>query len=232
MLHPRPPYVVSQEDGIGSCGAGPEGQTDEGALLNQLCSVLKDFEGLEEIDKMLGIPTLAGQVGLFETSSPNPSVCHRRSPICDCSPFLSTGPSLRAGPVPGLPRPAHKPEAPPLQPALQRAAGLRRHAARWRVPRLSHEQPHWSSEDDAHRIPPNDEDAQRGGAQARQHETRGTHPNRTNAPQQPEAPAAAPAPGELLPSAVAHPCGKKRFSRVFIEQVLLSGRDRTEAGVI
>uniref|UniRef100_A0A3Q1AH63 Nuclear receptor coactivator 2 n=1 Tax=Amphiprion ocellaris TaxID=80972 RepID=A0A3Q1AH63_AMPOC len=37
------------------------GQPDEGALLNQLCSVLKDYEGLEEIDKMLGIPTLAGQ---------------------------------------------------------------------------------------------------------------------------------------------------------------------------
>uniref|UniRef100_A0A8C7YL24 Nuclear receptor coactivator 2 n=1 Tax=Oryzias sinensis TaxID=183150 RepID=A0A8C7YL24_9TELE len=58
----RPSYLVPQEDGIGSCGVGPEGQTDEGALLNQLCSVLKDFEGLEEIDKMLGIPSLAGQV--------------------------------------------------------------------------------------------------------------------------------------------------------------------------
>lgn len=50
---------------MGCCGSGPEGHTDEGALLNQLCSVLKDYEGLEEIDKMLGIPTLAGQVGLF-----------------------------------------------------------------------------------------------------------------------------------------------------------------------
>lgn len=47
---------------MGCCGTGPEGQPDEGALLNQLCSVLKDYEGLEEIDKMLGIPTLAGQV--------------------------------------------------------------------------------------------------------------------------------------------------------------------------
>lgn len=47
---------------MGCCGAGPEGQPDEGALLSQLCSVLKDYEGLEEIDKMLGIPTLAGQV--------------------------------------------------------------------------------------------------------------------------------------------------------------------------
>ena len=51
----RPPY---QEDGLRCCEAPP----DERALLNQLCSVLKDYEGLEEIDKMLGIPTLAGQV--------------------------------------------------------------------------------------------------------------------------------------------------------------------------
>ncbi|MEQ2243275.1 hypothetical protein ILYODFUR_005353 [Ilyodon furcidens] len=57
----RLPYGVPHEEGIGCCGSGPEGQTDEGALLNQLCSVLKDYEGLEEIDKMLGIPTLAGQ---------------------------------------------------------------------------------------------------------------------------------------------------------------------------
>lgn len=49
---------------MGCCSSGPEGQADEGALLNQLCSVLKDYEGLEEIDKMLGIPTLAGQVTL------------------------------------------------------------------------------------------------------------------------------------------------------------------------
>lgn len=58
----RPPYGVPQEDGMGCCDPGPDGQPDEGALLSQLCSVLKDYEGLEEIDKMLGIPTLAGQV--------------------------------------------------------------------------------------------------------------------------------------------------------------------------
>ncbi|XP_067462780.1 nuclear receptor coactivator 2-like isoform X2 [Thunnus thynnus] len=57
----RPPYGVPQEDRMGCCNTGPEGPPDEGALLNQLCSVLKDYEGLEEIDKMLGIPTLAGQ---------------------------------------------------------------------------------------------------------------------------------------------------------------------------
>ncbi|XP_027144239.1 nuclear receptor coactivator 2 isoform X2 [Larimichthys crocea] len=57
----RPSYGGPQGDGMGCCGTGPEGQPDEGALLRQLCSVLKDYEGLEEIDKMLGIPTLAGQ---------------------------------------------------------------------------------------------------------------------------------------------------------------------------
>ena len=62
MLLSRPPYGIPQGDGMGCCGTGPEGQPDEGALLSQLCSVLKDYEGLEEIDKMLGIPTLAGQV--------------------------------------------------------------------------------------------------------------------------------------------------------------------------
>lgn len=64
QLCSRPPYGVPQADGMGCCGAGPESQPDEGALLSQLCSVLKDYEGLEEIDKMLGIPTLAGQVRL------------------------------------------------------------------------------------------------------------------------------------------------------------------------
>ncbi|XP_078143655.1 nuclear receptor coactivator 2-like [Centroberyx gerrardi] len=57
----RLPYGVPQEEGGVCCGPGPEGHPDEGALLNQLYSVLKDFEGLEEIDKMLGIPTLAVQ---------------------------------------------------------------------------------------------------------------------------------------------------------------------------
>lgn len=63
LLSSRPPYGVPHGDEMGCCGPGPEVQPDEGALLSQLCSVLKDYEGLEEIDKMLGIPTLAGQVG-------------------------------------------------------------------------------------------------------------------------------------------------------------------------
>ncbi|XP_073346646.1 nuclear receptor coactivator 2-like isoform X2 [Pagrus major] len=62
----RPPYGVPQGDGMDCCGTGPQGQPDEGALLSQLCSMLKDYEGLEEIDKMLGIPTLAGQAPMSD----------------------------------------------------------------------------------------------------------------------------------------------------------------------
>uniref|UniRef100_A0A8K9Y837 Nuclear receptor coactivator n=1 Tax=Oncorhynchus mykiss TaxID=8022 RepID=A0A8K9Y837_ONCMY len=44
-----------------SQGPGDGGGSDEGALLSQLYTVLKDFDGLEEIDRALGIPTLMGQ---------------------------------------------------------------------------------------------------------------------------------------------------------------------------
>lgn len=53
-------YSTSQDDGL--CAA--EGPADEGALLNQLYTALKDFDGLEEIDRALGIPALVGQVTL------------------------------------------------------------------------------------------------------------------------------------------------------------------------
>lgn len=65
---------MAQADGMGCCV--PESQPDEGALLSQLCSVLKDYEGLEEIDKMLGIPTLAGQVRLRRKEE------RERFPVC------------------------------------------------------------------------------------------------------------------------------------------------------
>lgn len=53
-------YSGSQEDVL--LPAGPEGPPDEGALLSQLYTALKDFDGLEEIDRALGIPALVGQV--------------------------------------------------------------------------------------------------------------------------------------------------------------------------
>lgn len=55
----RFPHFPPSDDSM-TC-LSTDAHADEGALLTQLCSVLKDFEGLEEIDKMLGIPSLAGQ---------------------------------------------------------------------------------------------------------------------------------------------------------------------------
>lgn len=52
-------YGGSQEDVL--CPPASEGPADEGALLSQLYSALKDFDGLEEIDRALGIPALVGQ---------------------------------------------------------------------------------------------------------------------------------------------------------------------------
>uniref|UniRef100_A0A3B4A3Z8 Nuclear receptor coactivator 2 n=1 Tax=Periophthalmus magnuspinnatus TaxID=409849 RepID=A0A3B4A3Z8_9GOBI len=43
------------------CGAGDGGPVDEGALMSQLYTALKDFDGLEEIDRALGIPALVEQ---------------------------------------------------------------------------------------------------------------------------------------------------------------------------
>ncbi|XP_039610565.1 nuclear receptor coactivator 2 isoform X2 [Polypterus senegalus] len=54
----RPPFNNSQDELI--CPPA-DATNDEGALLNQLYSVLKDFDGLEEIDRALGIPALVSQ---------------------------------------------------------------------------------------------------------------------------------------------------------------------------
>uniref|UniRef100_A0A8C9U5H9 Nuclear receptor coactivator 2 n=1 Tax=Scleropages formosus TaxID=113540 RepID=A0A8C9U5H9_SCLFO len=50
----------ASEEALCPTGAG-DGSADEGALLNQLYTVLKDFDGLEEIDRALGIPALVNQ---------------------------------------------------------------------------------------------------------------------------------------------------------------------------
>ncbi|KAG7488532.1 hypothetical protein MATL_G00035610 [Megalops atlanticus] len=56
----RPVYTNPQEEAL--CPpATTDSQADEGALLNQLYTVLKDFDGLEEIDRALGIPALVSQ---------------------------------------------------------------------------------------------------------------------------------------------------------------------------
>ncbi|KAI1902300.1 hypothetical protein AGOR_G00043310 [Albula goreensis] len=54
----------------------PPDPPDEGALLNQLYSALKDFDGLEEIDRALGIPSMVSQAQPMEQDQfapPSPS---------------------------------------------------------------------------------------------------------------------------------------------------------------
>ncbi len=61
---PRPVHSAPQDDLLCSTGLGPgDGSSvDEGALMSQLYTALKDFDGLEEIDRALGIPALVEQV--------------------------------------------------------------------------------------------------------------------------------------------------------------------------
>ncbi|KAI1889078.1 hypothetical protein AGOR_G00175350 [Albula goreensis] len=56
----RPAYSNPQEEALCPPTAA-DSPADEGALLNQLYTVLKDFDGLEEIDRALGIPALVSQ---------------------------------------------------------------------------------------------------------------------------------------------------------------------------
>ncbi|XP_041697911.1 nuclear receptor coactivator 2 isoform X3 [Coregonus clupeaformis] len=57
----RQAYVNPQEEALCPPSRPGEGPSDGDALLSQLYSVLKDFDGLEEIDRALGIPTLVSQ---------------------------------------------------------------------------------------------------------------------------------------------------------------------------
>ncbi|XP_064202501.1 nuclear receptor coactivator 2-like [Anguilla rostrata] len=111
----------------------PPEPPDEGALLNQLYSALKDFDGLEEIDRALGIvPTMnqLGEQGQFATQSPSakppmysqqyatpPSISQgSHAPMQDTTFHSAAGPM---GPQPGYPmlRPGVRPPgATPSQP--------------------------------------------------------------------------------------------------------------------
>ncbi|XP_053198712.1 nuclear receptor coactivator 2 [Scomber japonicus] len=64
----RPLHSAPQDDLLCSTGHGSgEGSAvDEGALMSQLYTALKDFDGLEEIDRALGIPALIEQTQSLE----------------------------------------------------------------------------------------------------------------------------------------------------------------------
>lgn len=64
-LHPlsRAVHSAPQDDLCSTgLGSGDGSAVDEGALMSQLYTALKDFDGLEEIDRALGIPALVEQV--------------------------------------------------------------------------------------------------------------------------------------------------------------------------
>lgn len=58
----RQPFGSSPDDLLCPHPAA-ESPSDEGALLDQLYLALRNFDGLEEIDRALGIPELVSQVG-------------------------------------------------------------------------------------------------------------------------------------------------------------------------
>ncbi|XP_056220234.1 nuclear receptor coactivator 2 isoform X1 [Seriola aureovittata] len=64
----RPVHSAPQEDLLCSTGlsSGDGSSVDEGALMSQLYTALKDFDGLEEIDRALGIPALVEQSQTLE----------------------------------------------------------------------------------------------------------------------------------------------------------------------
>ncbi|XP_034025800.1 nuclear receptor coactivator 2 [Thalassophryne amazonica] len=59
----RPVHSAAQDELLcgSGLGSGDSSAVDEGALLSQLYTALKDFDGLEEIDRALGIPALVEQ---------------------------------------------------------------------------------------------------------------------------------------------------------------------------
>ncbi|XP_021169152.2 nuclear receptor coactivator 2 isoform X5 [Fundulus heteroclitus] len=58
----------AQQDDLCNPSLGADsGAVDEGALMSQLYTALKDFDGLEEIDRALGIPALVEQASVSNT---------------------------------------------------------------------------------------------------------------------------------------------------------------------
>uniref|UniRef100_A0A3Q1IA09 Nuclear receptor coactivator n=1 Tax=Anabas testudineus TaxID=64144 RepID=A0A3Q1IA09_ANATE len=80
----RPVHSATQDDLLCSTGLGSgEGSAvDEGTLMSQLYTALKDFDGLEEIDRALGIPALVEQSQSLEPEqfSQDPSMMLDQKP--------------------------------------------------------------------------------------------------------------------------------------------------------
>ncbi|XP_077410289.1 nuclear receptor coactivator 2 isoform X2 [Vanacampus margaritifer] len=114
-LHPNP-----QEDLLCSIGlgGGEGGPVDEGALMSQLYTALKDFDGLEELDRALGIPALIEQ---------NQTLDQDQFPQDPSSMMLEQKPPMYAqqqfGPPPSHMAQRGYPGAPMQEPAFHPMAG-------------------------------------------------------------------------------------------------------------
>ncbi|XP_071780092.2 nuclear receptor coactivator 2 isoform X1 [Centroberyx gerrardi] len=114
----RSVYSAPQDELL--CGTGPGssdgGAADEGALLSQLYTVLKDFDGLEEIDRALGIPALVGQSQSVEQEQfpQDPSLMLDQKPPMYTQPF---------GPPPSHMAQRGYPGAPMQDPAFHPMSG-------------------------------------------------------------------------------------------------------------
>ncbi|MGH0121372.1 UNVERIFIED_CONTAM: hypothetical protein FKN15_072406 [Acipenser sinensis] len=115
----RQAYNSSQDDLLCS-PATTEALTDEGTLLSQLYSVLKDFDGLEEIDRALGIPALVSQRGLkqhtVDVTPQNQAVDPEQFPSQDPSMMLEQKPSIYSQQY-SAPPPMPQGNYPPMQDA-------------------------------------------------------------------------------------------------------------------
>ncbi|XP_058873259.1 nuclear receptor coactivator 2-like isoform X3 [Acipenser ruthenus] len=89
----RQAYNSSQDDLL-CTPATTEALTDEGTLLNQLYLVLKDFDGLEEIDRALGIPALVSQVIFKPALLCSREICSKENQAVDPEQFPSQDPSM------------------------------------------------------------------------------------------------------------------------------------------
>ncbi|KAL6097899.1 ncoa2 [Pungitius sinensis] len=103
----RPVHSTQQDELLCGTGhsSGDGGAVDEGALMSQLYTALKDFDGLEEIDRALGIPALVEQNQSMEPDQfpQDPSMIIDQKPPMYTQQFVSPPSHMAQRGYPGAP---------------------------------------------------------------------------------------------------------------------------------
>ncbi|XP_056289747.1 nuclear receptor coactivator 2 isoform X2 [Pseudoliparis swirei] len=103
----RPVHPAQQDELLCSTGhgSGDGSAVDEGALMSQLYTALKDFDGLEEIDRALGIPGLVEQNQSMEPDqfTQDPSMLIDQKPPMYTQQFGPPPPHMAQRGYPGAP---------------------------------------------------------------------------------------------------------------------------------